>query len=100
MRSGSTFEAASCDPAQATGVMAGMANPFDDEAGEFLVLVNDEEQYSLWPSFIEIPAGWRATGPSGARAECLAWIDEHWTDMRPKRLRLAMADEVATPRSG
>jgi MbtH protein len=67
-----------------------MVNPFDDEDGEFLVLVNDEEQYSLWPSFHEIPAGWSATGPSAGRAECLAWIDEHWTDMRPKKLRLVM----------
>src|SRR5262245_35572560 len=83
-----------CDPAQGSGVMAGMVNPFDDEDGEFLVLVNDEEQYSLWPAFHEIPAGWSATGPSGARAECLTWIDGHWTDMRPKSLRLAMGDEA------
>lgn len=74
--------------------MAGMVNPFDDEDGEFLVLVNDEQQYSLWPSFQKIPAGWSAIGPSGARAECLAWIDEHWTDMRPKSLRRAMDDEA------
>jgi MbtH protein len=67
-----------------------MANPFDDEDGDFLVLVNYEEQYSLWPSFHEVPAGWIATGPSGPRAECLAWVDAHWTDLRPKSLRVAM----------
>jgi uncharacterized protein YbdZ (MbtH family) len=67
-----------------------MTNPFDDEDGEFLVLVNDEEQYSLWRSFREIPDGWTATGPSGSRADCLAWIDERWTDLRPKSLREAM----------
>ena len=65
-------------------------NPFDDEDAKFLVLVNDEEQYSLWPSFHEIPAGWRPVGPSGSRAQCLSWIDEHWTDLRPKSLRDAM----------
>lgn len=68
-----------------------MTNPFDDETGDFLVLVNDEGQYSLWPSHLEIPAGWRPTGPSGARKVCLDWIDEHWTDMRPKSLVDAMS---------
>jgi MbtH protein len=67
-----------------------MANPFDDEDGDFLVLINDEEQYSLWPAFHEVPAGWVTTGPSGSRAECLAWVDAHWTDLRPKSLRVAM----------
>jgi MbtH protein len=79
-------------PALGAGVMTSMANPFDDDDAEFLVLVNDEDQFSLWPAVQEIPAGWSATGPSGARADCLAWIDEHWTDMRPKSLRLAMDD--------
>jgi MbtH protein len=69
-------------------------NPFDDEDGKFLVLVNDEEQYSLWPSFHEIPVGWREGGPAGSRAECLAWIDEHWTDLRPKSLRDAMEGQA------
>lgn len=76
-------------------VICAMANPFEDEEGDYLVLVNDEEQYSLWPSFHEIPAGWRATGPKGARAECLAWIDENWTDMRPKSLRDQMERDAA-----
>ena len=67
-----------------------MANPFDDESGEFLVLMNDEEQYSLWPAFKPVPAGWRATGPRGSRATCLDWIEQTWTDMRPKSLREAM----------
>lgn len=63
-----------------------MANPFDDETKEFLVLVNEEGQYSLWPSFKEIPGGWHATGPRGQRKECLAWIERNWTDMRPRSL--------------
>ena len=68
-----------------------MANPFDDESGEFLVLINDEEQYSLWPAFKAVPAGWRATGPRGDRKTCLDWIEQAWTDMRPRSLRDAMA---------
>lgn len=67
-----------------------MTNPFEDENAEYLVLINDEQQYSLWPAFRDIPAGWTATGPRGKRRECLDWIDKNWTDMRPKSLRDAM----------
>lgn len=71
-----------------------MTNPFDNEDGTFLVLVNDEGQYSLWPEFIEIPTGWRATGPTGSRSECLAWVDEHWIDMRPLSLVRQMEQDA------
>ncbi len=67
-----------------------MTNPFEDENAEYIVLVNDERQYSLWPIFREIPAGWNAVGPRGRRKECLNWIETNWTDMRPKSL----ADEM------
>ncbi len=56
-----------------------------------VVVINDEEQYSIWAADREIPAGWHATGVSGTRDECLAHIGEVWTDMRPRSLRLAMA---------
>jgi MbtH protein len=69
-----------------------MTNPFDDEAGDFLVLINEEGQYSLWPSFHEVPDGWTRTGPAGARDKCLAWIEENWTDLRPNSLIAAMRD--------
>jgi uncharacterized protein YbdZ (MbtH family) len=72
-----------------------MTNPFENEEGEYLVLVNHEEQYSLWPSFREVPAGWTAVGPRGKRKECLDWIQENWTDMRPKSLRDAMEKDAA-----
>jgi MbtH protein len=70
-----------------------MTNPFEDENGEYLVLVNDEKQYSLWPSFLDIPAGWIAVGPKGKRRECLDWIDANWTDMRPRSLVEAMEQQ-------
>ncbi|RPI83339.1 MAG: MbtH family protein [Planctomycetaceae bacterium] len=68
-----------------------MTNPFEDENGTFCVLVNEEGQYSLWPTFREIPAGWKEVGPKGARTVCLDWIEANWTDMRPKSLVEAMA---------
>jgi MbtH protein len=60
-----------------------MANPFDDELGEFHVLQNKEGQYSLWPVWKEIPMGWHSVGLRGVRHECLDYIRSHWTDMRP-----------------
>ncbi|MFE7614695.1 MbtH family protein [Streptomyces sp. NPDC057496] len=67
-----------------------MSNPFDQEDGTFLVLVNDEGQHSLWPAFIEIPAGWTKVHGEAGRAECLEYINTHWTDLRPKSLVDAM----------
>jgi MbtH protein len=63
-----------------------MANPFDDENGVFRVVVNAEGQYSIWPDFRGIPAGWIAAGSTGGRQACLDWIELNWTDMRPKSL--------------
>ncbi|MDO5618424.1 MbtH family protein [Kocuria sp.] len=67
-----------------------MANPFDDEDGKFRVLVNDEDQHSLWPTFREVPEGWKVvhgTGDGASRAECLEYVEQHWTDMRPRSIR-------------
>ncbi|GIH93328.1 MbtH family protein [Planobispora siamensis] len=55
----------------------------------FLVVLNDEEQYSLWPAGRELPAGWRAEGFEGEREDCLAHIEQVWTDMRPLSVRQA-----------
>ncbi|MGW4396598.1 MbtH family protein [Amycolatopsis nivea] len=71
---------------------------FDDTQREFRVVVNDEEQYSIWPSGRELPAGWRPEGRTGSQEDCLAHIDEIWTDLRPLSLRRAAAAETA-PRS-
>ena len=57
----------------------------------YLVVINHEEQYSIWPDFKEIPAGWRTVGKSGNKDECIAYINEVWTDMRPLSLRKQMA---------
>jgi MbtH protein len=67
-----------------------MTNPFEDESGQYLVLVNDEGQYSLWPSFRESPAGWSVALSVRSRQECLDWIEANWTDLRPKSLIEAM----------
>lgn len=72
-----------------------MTNPFEDEEADFLVLVNDELQYSLWPAFREIPAGWTAVGPRGKRKECLDYIEQNWTDMRPRSLVEQMEKDAA-----
>ncbi|MBB3115881.1 MbtH family protein [Corynebacterium bovis] len=70
--------------------MAG--NPFDDPDGTFYALVNDEGQYSLWPTFSPVPDGWTIAhgGPDGTtRDDALEFIDRTWTDMRPESLRNA-----------
>lgn len=56
----------------------------------YTVVVNGEEQYSIWPEGREIPEGWDDAGFSGSREECLAHVEEVWTDMRPASLRRAM----------
>ncbi|MBM7169926.1 MbtH family protein [Streptomyces sp. G44] len=72
-----------------------MPNPFDDENGTFLVLVNDENQHSLWPSFAEVPAGWKTVFGEETRKACLDYIEENWTDLRPKSLIEEMAKHEA-----
>jgi MbtH protein len=70
-----------------------MTNPFEDEDGTYLVLVNDERQHSLWPAFADVPAGWEVAFGQGTRQECLDYVNEHWTDMRPASLVAAMDAE-------
>lgn len=69
-----------------------------EDATIYEVVVNHEEQYSIWPANREIPAGWNAAGKQGLKPECLAWIKEVWIDMRPLSLRRRM--EVARPGTG
>jgi uncharacterized protein YbdZ (MbtH family) len=67
-----------------------MTNPFEDENGTFLVLVNAENQHSLWPSIVDVPAGWRTVHGEDTRAACLEYVETHWTDLRPASLVAAM----------
>ena len=62
----------------------------DEDRTEYVAVINDEEQYSIWPSDRELPFGWSETGKRGTRAEVLAWIEQVWTDMRPQSLREQM----------
>ncbi|MFG1780750.1 MbtH family protein [Micromonospora sp. NPDC049051] len=63
-----------------------MTNPFEDPDAAYRVLINEECQYSLWPVFAAVPSGWTVVFESDRRQECLDYIDEHWTDMRPASL--------------
>ena len=71
-------------------------NPFDDDEGTFVVLVNAEEQHSLWPTFADVPAGWRVVHGEANRAACLDYIEANWPDIRPKSLRDRLAGSRAS----
>ncbi len=60
-----------------------------EASAAFAVVLNHEEQYSVWPQDWDLPAGWRAEGYAGSKADCLAHIEEVWTDMRPLSARRA-----------
>ena len=60
----------------------------------YQVVVNHEEQYSIWPIEKEVPLGWNTVGKSGSKEECLAYIQKVWTDMRPLSLRKAMEEQT------
>jgi MbtH protein len=63
-----------------------MDNPFDDEHGSFYALVNSDGQYSLWPGFASVPAGWTVAFGTDARAACLEFIERSWSELRPLSL--------------
>ncbi len=71
-----------------------MSHEEPEDKTVYKVVLNHEEQYSIWPAERENPPGWRDAGRSGPKAECLAYIKEVWTDMRPLSLRRSM-DEAA-----
>jgi MbtH protein len=61
-----------------------------EDSVECIVVVNDEEQHSIWPAYRTVPAGWRATGVTGPRQRCLDHIEEAWPDIRPLSTRLRL----------
>jgi MbtH protein len=67
-----------------------------DDLTIYVVVRNDEEQYSIWPDYRDIPSGWHAAGKSGTKGECLEYIKEVWTDMRPLSLRKRMDERAGT----
>lgn len=66
----------------------------ENQPQTWVVLINDEEQYGLFPAELPTPGGWRGAGFGGTEEDCMRYVDEHWTDMRPRSLREAMAREV------
>jgi MbtH protein len=58
----------------------------------YKVVINHEEQYSIWPTYLDNPLGWKDAGKSGNKEECLAFVKEVWTDMRPLSLRKKMEE--------
>jgi MbtH protein len=69
-----------------------VTSPFDDQDGAFLVLVNDEGQHSLWPVFAAVPGGWTVIRPAGSREAALSYVEENWTDLRPRSVRERITD--------
>jgi MbtH protein len=65
-----------------------------EDSNIYKVVVNHEEQYSIWPADRESPLGWKDAGKSGPKAECLSYIKEVWTDMRPLSLKKKMAESA------
>jgi MbtH protein len=63
-----------------------MTNPFENPDGVYLVLVNEENQHSLWPEFVPVPAGWRPVHGPADRQACLDYVETNWTDLRPRSL--------------
>jgi uncharacterized protein YbdZ (MbtH family) len=72
-------------------------DPDKEDTTIYRVVVNHEEQYSIWPDYKEIPLGWMGVGVIGPKAECLAFIKEVWTDMRPLSLRRKMEEMAKNP---
>jgi uncharacterized protein YbdZ (MbtH family) len=72
-------------------------DPDREDTTVYKVVVNHEEQYSIWPDYKEIPLGWKDAGKSGLKPECLAYIKEVWTDMRPLSLRKKMEELAKNP---
>lgn len=63
--------------------MTSPSSPFDDPEADYLVLVNEENQHSLWPAFADVPTGWAIAHGKASRRACVDYIDRNWTDLRP-----------------
>jgi len=70
-----------------------MRTPFDDDTAEFYVLINDEGEHSLWPTFAAVPTDWQIAHGAASRDSCLEYVETHWLDMCPKSLITATHGE-------
>jgi MbtH protein len=86
------FSAARCVPLIIRGEEIAVPNDEREDATIYKVVMNHEEQYSIWPAHRQNPDGWNDAGKSGTKAECLAYIKEVWPDMRPRSLREKMQE--------
>ena len=76
------------DSARPGGLInVGRMNPFDAPDGPFVMLVNDEEQHSLWPVGLAVPGGWRVVHGEASRQSCVDYVEVNWTDIRPLSAR-------------
>lgn len=64
-----------------------MTNPFEDKDGSYFVLINEEGQHSLWPAYLDVPAGWNLVYGKADRTQCVVYIKKHWNDMMPNSLK-------------
>jgi MbtH protein len=76
-----------------------MQNDEREDTTVYKVVVNHEEQYSIWPAYRDNPLGWKDAGKQGLKAECLAYITEVWTDMRPLSLRQWMDQQAKSEKT-
>ena len=83
-----------------TQLKAEFAMTTEETEIQYIVVMNHEEQYSIWPDYKDIPLGWKAVGRSGPKDECLAYIKEVWTDMRPLSLRKKMEADAHAAAAG
>lgn len=75
---------------ESTGAMGSnerSTNPFEDDAALYLVVVNGEAQHALWPAQLPVPEGWHTAVQAAPRADCLAYVEAHWTDIRPASIQ-------------
>jgi MbtH protein len=75
-------------------------NPFEDPDAMYVVLINDEGQHSLWPTFADVPEGWEVSFGEAGRQDCLDFIEKNWTDMRPNSLIRQMEADAAARQNG
>jgi MbtH protein len=70
-----------------TGMSETLNSNWSLDGDDFKILINDEDQHSIWPSAQPVPAGWSEVGPVGSKEVCLDWIKTNWTDISPKSVR-------------